>query len=223
VTTIGIVGGTGALGCGLALRLAAAGEPVLVGSRVVERARATADRVRAAVPEARVDGLDNGTVVARASRLILAVPFEGLVPFLDEAAAALAGKLVVDVVVPLAFEDGVAVLAKLDAPSAGELIQTRIPRARVVSAFKNLPAVPLADLTHPALGDVILCGNDDGARAEVAALVRKIPTLRPVDAGPIQNSRHLEALTALLVNVNRRHHAHTSVTLTGLPPTPTDG
>jgi NADPH-dependent F420 reductase len=220
VTAIGIVGGTGALGRGLALRLAAAGEPVLVGSRVAERARATADGIRAALPTARVEGLDNDAVVARTSRLILAVPFDGLVPFLRETGSALAGKLLVDVVVPLVFEQGVAVLAPVGAPSVGELVQARAPRARVVSAFKNLPAEPLADLARPAVGDVILCGDDEGARAEVAALVARIPTLRPVDAGALPNARHLEALTALLVNVNRRHRAHTSIVLTGLTPAP---
>jgi NADPH-dependent F420 reductase len=220
VTGIGIVGGTGPLGRGLALRLAAAGEAVLVGSRVAERARATADGIRAAVPTARVEGLENGRVVARASRVILAIPLDGLVPFLHETGTALAGKLLVDVVVPLAFEHGVAVLAPVDAPSVGELVQAHAPRARVVSAFKNLPAEPLADLAHPVVGDVVLCGDDETARAEVAALVGRIPTLRPVDAGRLPNARHLEALTALLVNVNRRYHAHTSIVLTGLPPAP---
>lgn len=217
MTAIGVVGGTGALGHGLALRFAAAGESVLIGSRVADRARAAADRVRAAVPGAVVEGLDNDALVARTTRLLLAMPYDGVVPFLDAAAAALAGKLVIDAVVPLAFTDGVAVLAPVDGgASVGELVQRRAPRARVVSAFKNLPAVPLADLAHPAVGDVLLCGDDDGARAEVAALVARIPDLRPVDAGALVNARHLEALTALLVNVNRRHHAYASIVLTGL-------
>jgi len=221
VQPIGILGGTGALGRSLALRLAAAGARVLIGSRATERARDAADAVRVAVPTARVDGLDNDAVVARVDRLVLALPFDGLAAFLDRTGAALAGKLLIDVVVPLAFERGVAVLAPVPgAASVGELVQARVPRARVVSGFKNLPAAPLGDLTRPAIGDVILCGDDPAARAAVATLVASIPVLRPVDAGALVNSRHLEALTALLLNVNRLHDAHTSVILTGLPPAP---
>lgn len=216
MTPIGVLGGTGELGRALALRLALAGEPLLIGSRVADRAREAAARIRAAVPAAQVEGDANEVVIRRSDRLVLAVPFDGLAALLDPPEA-FAGKLVIDVVVPLAFEHGTAVLTPVPgAGSVGELIQARTPAARVVSAFKNLPAPPLADLTRPARGDVLLCGDHPDARAEVAALVAKIPALRPVEVGGLANSRYLEALTALLVNVNRRHHAETSVILTGL-------
>src|SRR5438045_1306994 len=97
------------------------------------------------------------------------------------------------------------------AASAGELIQQTIPAARVVSAFKNHSAETLQDLTVPLEGDVVLCGNDAAARTEVAALVGLLPGLRAVDAGGIANARYLEAITALLLNLNRRHKARASI------------
>jgi NADPH-dependent F420 reductase len=214
---LAVVGGTGPEGLGLALRLAAAGEEVVIGSRAAERAEAAAATVRAAVPGARVSGRANRDAVAAADRIVLAIPFDGLPAFLDRAPDGLAGKLVVDVVVPLAVRDGLFEVAPIPgAPSAGELIQGRLPRARVVSAFKNVSAERLRALRVPLEGDVVLCGEDAGARAEVAGLVRAIPALRPVDAGDIRNARYVEAITALLLNLNRRHGATTSIAILGL-------
>src|SRR5262249_46652055 len=103
------------------------------------------------------------------------------------------------------------------AASAGELIQQAAPAARVVSAFKNLSAEKLRDPSSALEGDVVLCGNDAPARGEVARLVRLIPGLRAVDAGGIANARYVEAITALLLNLNRRHKARTSIAILGLP------
>jgi NADPH-dependent F420 reductase len=205
------------MGLGLALRFAAAGEAVLIGSRVKERARAAAATVRAAVAGAQVEGAENLDALARAGRVLLTLPFAGLVEFLTTARAALAGKLVIDVVVPLAVQDGFAALAGVPgAGSAGELIQQTLPGARVVSAFKNVPAEHLRDLAELLAGDVVLCGEDAGARAEVGRLVALLPGLRAVDAGGIANARYLEAITALLVNLNRRHRAQTTIAILGL-------
>ncbi len=209
--------GTGPEGLGLALRFAAAGEPVIIGSRVTDRAVAAAERIRAAVPGARAEGYENLDALGRSDRIVLAFPFEGLPPFLDAAAGRLDGKLVIDVIVPLAFKPGFCEVAPIPgAASVGELIQAKVPGARVVSAFKNLPAETLGDLSVPMAGDVVLCGNDQAARGAVAALAVKIPGLRAVDAGKIGNSRHLESITALLVNLNRKHKAHTSIAVLGL-------
>ncbi len=218
VRPLAFIGGTGSMGLGLALRFAAVGVPVVIGSRVVERAAAAARTIRAAVPGASASGYENGEAVARAERVVLAVPFAGLAGFLGRARDALAGKLVIDVVVPLSVRDGFVALAAADgAASAGELIQQALPAARVVSAFKNLPAQRLGDLAAPLEGDVVLCGNDDAARAEVAALVGLLPGLRAVDAGGIANARYLEATTALLLNLNRRYGARASIAILGLP------
>jgi len=156
--------------------------------------------------------------VARSKRLVLTFPFGGLATFLAAGRAALAGKLVIDVIVPLAVRNGFFELTPVDgAASAGELIQQTVPAARVVSGFKNHSAETLQDLAAPLEGDVVLCGNDAGARAEVAALVGLLPGLRAVDAGGIANARYLEAITALLLNLNRRHKARASIAILGLP------
>ena len=216
--SLAFIGGTGRQGLGLALRFAAAGVPVVIGSRVAERAAAAAERIRARVPGASVRGYQNAEAMARSERLVLTPPFAGLASFLATARAALAGKLVIDVVVPLAVRDGFFELAPVDgAASAGELIQQAVPAARVVSAFKHHSAEKLQDLAVRLEGDVVLCGNDAAARAEVAALVGLLPGLRAVDAGGIANARWLEAITALLLNLNHRHEARTSIAILGLP------
>ncbi len=215
---LALLGGTGALGSGLALRLAAAGEAVLIGSRIAARARETARRIGATVPGAQVEGCQNVEAVERAERLVLAVPFDGLEELLAAAGPRLAGKLVIDAVVPLAFVHGVAAVAPVPgAGSVGELLDRRLTGARVVSAFKTLPAGMLGELARPLEGDVILCGEDATARAEVRALVARLPGLRAVDAGGIVNARALEALAALLINVNRRYRAETTVRIIGVP------
>jgi len=214
---IAVVGGTGPEGIGLAVRLAAAGETIILGSRETERAEAAAATIRDTVPDARVTAATNADAIAAADRVVLALPYVPLARFLDGATASLADKLVVDVVVPLAFRAVAFEVAPIPgAGSVGEFLQARLPRSRVVSAFKNLSAEKLRALGTPLEGDVVLCGEDAGARAEVAALVSAIPQLRPVDAGGIRNARFVEALTALLLNLNRRHKAVTSIAILGL-------
>ena len=214
---LGFIGGTGPQGLGLALRFAAAGEAVMIGSRVAERARATAARIRERVPDARATGHANGDVLAGADRLFLTFPFHGLPIFLDGAPDGLASKLVVDVIVPLVSRAGFFAIEPVPGgPSAGELIQRRLPAARVVSTLKNLSAENLGDLSRRLEGDVVVCGNDPAARAEVASLVRLLPGLRAIDAEGIGNARYVEAITALLLNLNRQHRARTSIAVLGL-------
>ena len=217
VGTLAILGGTGAQGIGLALRFAAAGESIVIGSRVLERARDAAARVRAAVPAAQVDGLENLDAAALAERIVLVLPVDGLDAFLGCAGPHLAGKLVIDAMVPLQVRKRVAELVAVgDASSVSELVQSRVPAARVVCAFKNVPSDALQDLARRLEGDVLLCSDDDGARREVATLVEHVPGLRPVDAGPLRLARYVEGLTALLVTMNIRHKALTSIAIVGL-------
>lgn len=214
---LAFLGGTGPEGLGLALRFAAAGAPVVIGSRVAERARATAKRITEIVAGARATGHENLHALARAERVFLTFPAAALGPFLEGARERLTGKLVIDVIVPLAVRGGFFELSPVSgAASVGELIQAAAPAARVVSAFKNLSAEKLRDLAAPLEGDVVLCGEDGAARAEVAALVALLPGLRAVDAGRMANARYVEAITALLLNLNRRHKARTSIRILGL-------
>ena len=211
------VGGTGPQGLGLAMRFAQAGEAVLIGSRSASRADETARRIRAAVPGAVAEGVENLDAIARSERIVLTLPAAALPTFLETARTPLAGKLVIDVAVPVVLRDGFFELAPVPgAPSAGELVQKVVPSARVVSAFKNVSAERLQDLSAALEGDVVLCGDDATARAEVAALVAKLPGLRAVDAGRLANARYLEAITALLLNVNRKFRARTSIAIVGL-------
>jgi 8-hydroxy-5-deazaflavin:NADPH oxidoreductase len=217
MSPLGFIGGTGPEGLGLALRFAAAGEPVMIGSRLAERADRAAAGIRERIPGARATGHANAEVLGRADRLFLTLPFDGLAAFLDTPPDGLAGKLVVDVIVPLALRAGFFEVAPVPgAASAGELIQRRLPAARVVSTFKNLSAEHLGDLSRRLEGDVLVCGNDPAARAEVASLVRILPGLRAIDVHGIGNARYLEAITALLLNLNRQHRALTSIAVLGL-------
>ena len=214
---IAFIGGTGPEGVGLALRFAAAGAPVIIGSRVGARAEAAAASIRAAVPGALAHGSENLDAVARADRVALTFPYAGLADFLDTARGKLAGKLVIDVVVPLRVQDGFFELLPVPGGgSVGEFIQREAPSARVVSAFKNLSAEKLRKLSATLEGDIVLCGEDAAARSEVAKLVSLLPDLRAVDAGGIANARYLEAITALLLNLNRRYKSQTSIAILGL-------
>lgn len=215
--TIAFIGGTGPEGIGLALRFAATGVPVIIGSRVGARAEAAAETIRAAVPNAQAQGFENLEAVARAERIALTFPYAGLADFMAAAREHLAGKLVIDVVVPLTLREGFFELLPVPGGgSVGELIQREVPTARVVSAFKNLSAEKLRKLSARLEGDIVLCGQDAAARAEVADLVAMLPELRAVDAGGIANARYLEAITALLLNLNRAYKSQTSIAILGL-------
>lgn len=166
---------------------------------------------------AAVEGHENVAAASLADRVVLTLPVEGIVPFLAAGAAQLAGKIVIDAMVPLTVRKGVAELEPVaGAASVSELVQLRAPSARVVCAFKNVPSDELQDLAHPVPSDVLLCGDDELARREVARLVEVIPGLRAVDAGPLRLARYIEGLTALLVSLNIRHKALTSIEIVGL-------
>jgi NADPH-dependent F420 reductase len=217
IERVAVVGGTGPHGRGLAQRLAMAGCAVVVGSREASRAGAVAGAIREATGNTRVDGQENRHAVAAADAAILAIPAVGLANMLVLLREALAGRIVIDVVVPLAMRDGLVEHAPpSNAGSAGELVQRALPASRVVAAFKTIPAVELARVERPVDGDVLVCGDDADARSSVAALAERIRNLRAVDAGPMRNARYIEGITALLVNLNRAHRAHTSVRILGL-------
>lgn len=218
---IGLLGGTGPEGKGLALRLAAAGEEVRIGSRQRERAAEVAQQLeatlRAAQVHAPVGSGENGEVAEWAEIAVLTFPYEGVESLLPPLGPALAGKVVMDTVNPMALRDGLFVLLPVAAGSAAQRIQEILPTARVVACFKNSSAKELMDVHRVLTGDILLCGNYPEANACVAEIVRRIPRLRPVDAGVLDNAHHLESITTLLMNLNRRYKARTSVQILGLP------
>jgi NADPH-dependent F420 reductase len=213
---IAFIGGTGPEGLGLALRLAAAGEEVVIGSRKLERAEAAADWVRERSPSARVRGALNVDAVAGADVVFVTVPHSGQSPALAELAGALAGKVVVNTVVPVTFEKGRARPVPVEDGSAAEEAQRLLPGSRLAAAFHTLSAHKLQDVNSSIEGDVLVCSDDPDAKAAAMALAEKIPGLRPVDAGPLVNARYVETITVLLLNLNRIHKAETGVRIVGL-------
>ena len=217
---IAFLGGTGPEGLGLALRFALAGEHVIIGSRQPDRAEHAAESLRqhlGAVASAyEIHGEENYASVRNADIVVVTVPFEAVEPVLAELAPALAGKVSLDVVNPLRLNRGVFTLVPVPAGSAGELIQKLIPQSPVVSGFKNLSAKELMDIEHPIHGDVLLCSDKPNATDYFMDLIGRIPQLRAIDAGALANSRRLESITALLLNLNRRYRAITSIEILGL-------
>ena len=217
---IAILGGTGPEGLGLALRFLLAGEEIIVGSRRPERAAQAADTLRACVatvaPQRHISGCDNYTAAREGDIVVLTLPFAGVEPLLTEIAPEVSGKIVLEVVNPLRLHHGVFTLMPVPAGSAGELVQELLPDAQVVSGFKNLSAKELYAIEEPLHGDVLLCSNIQGATRYLAALVDRIPQLRAIDAGALTNSRRLESVTALLLNLNRRYRSITSIKILGL-------
>ena len=213
---IAVLGGTGPEGLGLATRLAFIGESVIIGSRSAERAADAVAKLREKLPQASLAGAANAAAAAEADAAMLAFPYEGIDATLADCADALAGKLVIDTIVPLKVEGKFFGVEPPAEGSAGEKIQARLPTARVVSAFKHQSAHDLVELDHVMEGDVLICGKDDAAKATVAELVTRIKNLRPVDAGDLRNARVFEAMTALILNINRKHKTRSSVKMIGV-------
>jgi NADPH-dependent F420 reductase len=213
---IAVLGGTGPEGLGLAARLAQIGESVVIGSRSAERAAEAVVKLREKLPQATIAGAGNLAAAEEAEAAVLAFPYEGIDATLAECGPALAGKLVIDTIVPLKVDGKYFGVEPPSEGSAGQKIQACIPTAKVVSAFKHQSAHHLIDVDHKMEGDVLICGNDDAAKAIVAGLVTRIRDLRPVDVGELRNARVFEAMTALLLNINRKHKTRSSFAILGV-------
>lgn len=218
---VAIVGATGDLGFGLALRLAQAGVPIVIGSRDAERAADAAVRVTDAVQGSDVRGLANPDAAAAADVVVLSVPFASQASTLGSIRAALRpGALLLDVTVPLATAVGGRATRALSVwqGSAAQQAQELVPPGvTVVSGLHTVAAKHLADLAHRLDEDVLIAGDDREAKARIAVLVKRIPGLRPIDAGRLEMARITEQMTALTIGINVRHKATAGVKLTGLP------
>ena len=215
-----VIGGSGALGSGLALRLAAAGVHVVIGSRDAERAREAAGWVRDRARQATVDGLPNGEAAAASEVVFLCVPFRNQSETLTNLKEHLReGQVLVDATVPLAAAVSGRATRTLGVwqGSAAEQAAEMVPDGvRVVSALHTVNAPGLKDLAHPLDEDVLVCGDRRADKARAAALIELIPGLRCVDGGRLEMARIAESLTALLIGVNARYKTHAGVRLTGL-------
>jgi 8-hydroxy-5-deazaflavin:NADPH oxidoreductase len=216
-----IVGATGALGFGLALRLAAGRVPVVIGSRRPEAAEETAAKLRQLLPDAQVEGLHNTEAATRGPIVILSVPFRAQSENLTNLKGSLtAGQILVDATVPLAAAVSGKATRLLGVPqgSAGQQAQEMVPDGvAVVSGLHTVSAASLADLDHELDEDVLLTGDSPDAKRAVAQLLGRVPGLRPVDCGRLETARLVEGLTPLLISVNTRYKTHAGVRLTGLP------
>lgn len=223
VGRIAVIGGTGDEGHGLALRWAKAGFHVTIGSRDAARASATADEIRSLVPSANVDGAANIDAAAASELVVVTVPFSGQATIYKSIADAIdASKVVCDCTVPVAANVGAKVTHTLGVweGSAAQQAQAFLPKGTVMTAgFHGLAAHALNDLDATLEGDVLVCGAKAG-KEKIAPLVEAIPELRYVDAGPLENARIIEPITALLIGINKRYGTHRSgISITGLPRT----
>ncbi|HEX2393530.1 MAG TPA: NADPH-dependent F420 reductase [Solirubrobacterales bacterium] len=218
---IPIVGGTGALGAGLATRWAAAGAPVVIGSRVAERAEDAAAKLREAVPGADVSGLQNEEAATRGEIVFLTVPFRAQSENLNNLRGALRpGQILVDCTVPLAAAVSGKATRSLGVwqGSAAQQAQEMVPEGvTVVAALHTVGAPTLADAGAELGEDVLVCGDKKADKARIARLIELIPGLRAVDAGPLEMARIVEQLTPLLISINSRYRTHAGIRLTGLP------
>ncbi len=213
---IGFIGGTGPEGKGLALRFAMAGDRVAIGSRDAQRAKDAADEVRKLQVGLSVSGGLNEQVADESDIVFIAVPYSGHRPTLESLGDRLNGKLVVDVVAPLRFSRGVASAVEVEEGSAAQQAQILLPNSKVVGAFHNLSAEDLMRPNVAIVSDVIVCADDERAKSRVMELAESINAVRAVDGGGLQNSRYVEELTALLININRIYKAHSTIKIVGI-------
>jgi NADPH-dependent F420 reductase len=215
--TIAVIGGTGAEGKGLALRFAHAGHTVLVGSRDAAKAAAAADEINAKLGQSRASGMDNAAAAQEAEIVVLTVPYAAQVATAQSILPHLKGKVLIDATVPLVPPK----VSRVQLPAGGSAVanlQDKLgPEVRVVAAFQNVSAHYLMDLDHKVDCDVLVCGDDAAACDAAIAAIDSIG-LRGLYAGAVCNAAAAEALTSVLIAVNRRYKVHGSgIRITGLP------
>jgi NADPH-dependent F420 reductase len=214
--TVAVLGGTGPQGRGLARRWAAAGIPVVIGSRSADRAEETAQRLADATG-GQVGGTDNAGAAEAGDIVVVAVPWDGHKELLTDVAGKLAGKVVVDCVNPLGFDRLGAYPLDVEEGSAAQQAQAVLPDSTVVGAFHHVSAVLLEDPEVESVGtDVLVLGEVREATDLVQALAAAIPGVRGIFGGRLRNAHQVEALTANLISINRRHKVHAGVRITGV-------
>lgn len=215
VGTVGVLGGTGQQGRGLARRFAAAGLPVVLGSREADRAREAAVGLGGAGLEVR--GADNPSCARAADVVVVAVPWPGHAPLLRDLRAELGGRIVVDCVNPLGFDERGPHALAVPEGSACEQAQALLPGSRVVGAFHHVSSALLLDEHLERVEtDVLVVGDDREATDTVRALADAVPGMRGVYAGRLRNAGQVEALTANLIAVNRRYRTSAGLRVTGV-------
>ena len=214
---LGFLGGTGEKGKGLAFRLALAGESVMIGSRDEARAVEAAAEVNDLLGKQVAIGANNLQTAEESDIVFVTVPYSAQAMLLGDVGQYLRSKIVIDVIAPMSFVRGVGAQAiNIESGSAAEEAQELVPESFVVSAFQNVSAAELVLPNIPMVGDVLVCGDDKDSKQRVMELVCLIDKLKPVDGGMLFNSKYVEQITPLLVNINRLYKTHSGIHITGL-------
>jgi NADPH-dependent F420 reductase len=203
---VGLIGGTGEEGRGLALRWAMAGAQVTIGSRSAERAKEAADELNHLLGREAIRAADNRQAIATSDLVLLTVPFDHAASTLETHIADFQeGSILIDITVPVAFEKGARYVEPAEG-SASQHLKARLPESiPLVAAFKTEPAHMLADPAAKLDCDTFIASDSKEAKARVIEAVRFIEGLRPVDAGTLASAGTLERMTVLLIGINRRH------------------
>lgn len=214
---VSFVSGTGPAGFGLAARFARAGDEVVIGSRALERAEQARAMVLEHVPDARVLAAVNAEAIEAGEVVFLTMPAPAQREGVEAVAPSLGGKIVVSMSNPVAVEGGRVSTFIPSAGSLAEEVQELVPTARVVGAFHEIHVRRFPKLDRSIDSDTIVTGDDDVAKAAVMRLCRHVEGLRPIDGGPLGNTRFVEGFVAVLISINLRYKAGTSLRITGLP------
>lgn len=214
---VSFVSGTGPAGFGLAERFARAGDDVVIGSRAIERAQEMRDRVLEHIPDGKVVAEENAAAVEAGEVVFLTMPPRAQRDSVAALASELAGKIIVSMSNPLTVEDGRITTWFPEAGSLAQEVQQLVPTGRVVGAFHEIHVRKFAKLGARIDSDTIVTGDDDLARASVMRLARHVDGVRPLDGGPLENSRFVEGFVAVLIAMNFRYKAATALRITGIP------
>jgi len=218
VYSIGILGGSGPQGKGLAYRFAKAGHSVMLGSRDASRAEEVAGEINARLGHGSlVSGSDNATAAQENEVVLVVVPYAAHIELLTEVAPLLRGKIVIDCVNPLAFDANGPYSKELEDKSSAEEAQRILPESRVAAAFHLVSAVNLwNDEDFLSDEDILICGDDPESKIPVFALAEAVSGKKGIDVGPLRMARYIEPLTAMIISINKKHKAHAGIQISGL-------
>ncbi len=213
---IALLGGTGDIAEGLVLRWSKVGHEIFIGSRSDEKAKGIASEYREALSKLGIDSHIEGLVNAEAARaaevVVISIPFEYAASTIRQIQDSFNNQIVISPVVPMVKKGKVFVYSPPPQGSAALEIKEALPESvKLVSAYHNLPAKALREIDHVLNYDVVICGDDKDAKDEVKRITEEIPNLRVLDAGPLESSMMIEAITPLIINLNMRHKREFSV------------
>jgi NADPH-dependent F420 reductase len=214
--TYGIIGGTGPEGKGIALRLSKVGLKVAIGSRDLSKAKNVACELSKLISPLQVGYGTNSSISEISDILFLTIPYTAQKSVLENLAPLLTNKIIINTGAPIQFKEGKFSSIHVSEGSAAKQTQILLPKSKVVSAFQTISAKHLLDINSEIKSDVIVCSNFEDSKTFVMSLISKIPVLKPIDGGSIDNSVYVENFTALLLNINKKYKVLSSVKILGL-------